>query len=116
MSNYYFTVIVLENCPFSNNALELLKKYNNITKKITTITSQNKENYKTDKITTFPQIYIKKQNHSGSLLLGGYSDLQNVFDVFCGTNYSKDNIKYFIANNAGWSKKAVTRLIELVNS
>jgi hypothetical protein len=115
MSNYYFNAIVLEYCPFSNNALELLKKYKNITTKITTITSHNKENYKTDKIATFPQIYIKKQNHSGSLLLGGYSELQNVFDVFRKTNYSKDNIKYFIANNDGWSKKAVIRLIELVN-
>jgi glutaredoxin-related protein len=115
MSNYYFTVIVLENCPFSNNALELLKKYKNIKTNITTITSQNKENYKTDKIATFPQIYIKKKNNSGSLLLGGYSDLQNVFDVFRGTNYSKDNIKNFITNNDRWSKKAVLRLIELVN-
>lgn len=68
MSNYYFNAIILENCPFSNNALALLKEYKKITTKITNINSQNKENYKSDQISTFPQIYLKKKNSTGSLL------------------------------------------------
>lgn len=116
MNNYYFNAIILENCPFSNSAKELLKKYKNITTKFTSITSQNKENYKTENIATFPQIYLKKQNHKGSLLLGGYSELQNVFNIFYKTNFTENNIKFFIANNDKWSNKALTRLIELINS
>jgi len=115
MSNYYFHAIVLENCPYSNAALELFKEFKNNKVIITTVNQRNKENYKTEEISTFPQIYFKKNNSKGSLLLGGYSELKNIVDSFKNKEYSIDKINNFISNNKKWSKKAVLRLIELIN-
>ena len=115
MSNYYLHAIILENCPFSNAASELLKNNKNIKSNISTITQSNKENYKTADIQTFPQIYLKKNNKNGSLLLGGYTELKNILDTFQKTKYSKENIDNFLSNNKNWSKKSTLRLIELIN-
>jgi hypothetical protein len=114
MSNYYLQNIILKDCPYGIATIELLKQ-NNIKNKIITVTDKNKYNYKTEKINTFPQIYLKRYNSKGSLLLGGYSDLNSFLNKFKFKEYSKKNVDEFIDENKYWSKKATLRLIELVN-
>ena len=113
MNNYYIKIILLENCPYSIMAIKLLK-LNNIKHTIFYVKSDNKTNYITDKIKTFPQIYLKNINKKGNLLLGGYSDLNNFILTFKNKNYDINNINNFIENNK-WSMKATLRLIELIN-
>jgi glutaredoxin-related protein len=114
MSNYYLQAIVLEGCPYSNAAIELLNNHKNIKSKIITVNQSNKEDYKTIDISTFPQIYLKRNDKNGSLLLGGYDKLKEAFDTFYFNKYSKENVNNFINNK--WSKKSVLRLIELINT
>lgn len=113
MNNYYLQTVILENCPYGNATLRLLEEHN-INKQIITVTQDNKENYKTDNIQTFPQIYLKKNNSKGSLLLGGYDDLVSFINKFKLQAYSKKNVDEFI-NKSKWSRKAILRLIELLN-
>jgi glutaredoxin len=75
MNNYYLYSVVLENCPYSEAASKLLNRHSNISKEIISVNKDNKENYKTYQINTFPQIYFKKKYKSGSLLIGGYEEL-----------------------------------------
>ena len=96
MSNYYLQSVILQNCPYGNATSELLDKHPNIKQKSIIVNNNNKENYKTDQISTFPQIYLKKKNKSGSLLIGGYSDLKELFDLFHNKTYSNDKIKQFM--------------------
>jgi len=114
MNSYYINAIILNNCPYSLNAQRLLKN-NNINHKIINVDNNNKNNYKTDKINTFPQIYLKHKNREGSILLGGYTELNNFINEFKNTKYNIDKINYFINKN-NWNKKATLRLIELINS
>ena len=114
MSDYFLKVISLENCPYSNAALELIK--NNKIKNNTTIISYlDKPKYKTNKIDTFPQIYLSKNYKKETLLLGGYDSLASFITMFKGMPLSEQNINNFILNNKTWSKKAVLRLIQLIN-
>jgi len=114
MSDYYLHAIVLEGCPYSNAALELLNEHKNIKTQIIKVNQTNKDNYKTTEIGTFPQIYLKRNNKNGSLLLGGYDKLEKFFDTFYFNKYSQENVKQYI--NDKWSKKSVLRLIELINT
>jgi glutaredoxin-related protein len=116
MNNYYLHSIILQNCPYSNAAYESLKNYPKIKTKFTFVNDLNKENYKTDQIKTFPQIYLKRENKNGSLLIGGYTELKQLLDLFYKTKYSKNNITEFINNNNKWSRKSLLRFIELINS
>ena len=88
MEKYYLKAIILQGCPYSNNAVKLLKEHK-IISDIEYITYNNKELYKTDKIQTFPQIYLKKYNSKGNLLLGGYNDLNNFISTFKNTTYTQ---------------------------
>jgi glutaredoxin len=115
MSKYYLHAVVLEGCPYSNNAVKLLNNYNNIKKNITTIQYNEKEKFKTNEINTFPQIYLKKNNSNGNLLLGGYSELKDFVDNFQNKKYDENSLNNFINKNNKWSKKATLRLIELIN-
>ena len=65
MNEYYFHVVILNNCSFSNAAKEILIN-SNIKTTFTNVNSDNKNYYKTDKINTFPQIYFKKEYNKGS--------------------------------------------------
>jgi len=116
MNNYYLHSVILENCPYSNAANQLLKNHPNIKTKITLVNDSNKENYKTKQIDTFPQIYLKKNNDKGSLLIGGYTELKELFYLFYKTKYSNDEITNFIKKNNKWSRKALLRFLELINS
>jgi hypothetical protein len=96
-------------------AEKLLNSYNKLKKNIITIPYSDKEKYKTSEINTFPQIYLKKNNSNGNLLLGGYSDLKDFYDKFYNKQYSQNNVSEFI-DKKKWSKKATLRLIELITS
>jgi len=109
---YYLFIVVLEGCPYSNAALELLTD-NKINFKSLKVTSNEKEKYKTGEISTFPQIYLKK--NSNSLLLGGYSDLKVFFETFNNQPYDIKNVNEFQRKYLKWNKHSVLRLIELIN-
>jgi glutaredoxin len=115
MDTYYLHSIILEGCPYSTAAHKLLKSFPKIKSKITFVNSNNKENYKTDKINTFPQIYLKRYNKNGSLLIGGYTEFKKLLDLFHTQKYSEANVNKFINDNKDWSKKSILRLIELIN-
>ena len=115
MNNYYLKTIILENCPYSIAANNLLKNFN-INHKSIIINQYEKDNYKTSNIETYPQIYLNKYNSKDNLLLGGYSDLKYVFDLFKNKKYLNQNVNLFLKKYNWWSKKAVLRLVQLINS
>lgn len=110
---YYLKIITLEKCQYSDKVIELLD-INKIEYKNKKINNINKNIYKNSLIDTFPQIYLKKNNTKGSLLLGGYSDLIYCLNLFKDNDNDNDNKKIFI-DKYKWSDKATTRLIELIN-
>ena len=111
---YYLFIVVLEHCPYSINAVQLLDKHKIKYKKLT-INSDDKEKYKTSEIQTFPQIYLKKTPSNDSLLLGGFDDLKLFMNMFVGKEYSEINIKEFQSKYTFWSKKPILKLIEIIN-
>jgi len=115
-SNYYLQCIILKNCPFSEAAYALLNNYQHIKPDYIFINHTDKEKYKTENINTFPQIYLKKNNSNGTQLIGGYTEIKNIFDIFYN-NYDKllrENFKK--KYNIKWSDKSLLRLIELINN
>ncbi len=116
MTNYYLYSILLKDCPYSNAAKKLLESYPNINKHIETINRQDKEKYKTPQISTFPQIYLKRKDKNGSLLIGGYTDLEKMFNLFHKKEYSNNKVNEFINNNNKWSRKGLLRFISLINT
>ena len=113
MSNYCIKAILLQNCGYSNLAKKILLD-NNIKSNIIEINYEDKEKYKTNQINTYPQIYLIKKNSNGNLLLGGCTDLQNVINTFKNKKYDINKVNEF-KNKYNWSKKAILRLIELIN-
>lgn len=114
MSLYFIKAIILEQCPYSINAMKLLKLHN-IPNELIMVNNTNKDNYISDKINTFPQIYMKKYNMKGDLLLGGFDDLNYFISTFKGTKLTDDNLNIFL-NKYNWSRKASLRLIQLINN
>ena len=114
MSNYFLKVISLQNCPYSIAAQELILN-NNIKNNITIVERSEKDKYKTNKIDTFPQIYLAKYNKKETLLLGGHDKLAAFITMFKGNPLSELNVNNFISDNKEWSRKAVLRLIQLIN-
>jgi glutaredoxin len=112
-SNYYLHAILLNNCPYSNSADQLLKNFK-IPCQITRVDNNNKNNFKTNLISTFPQIFLKKYNNKGTLLLGGYSDLESFVNDFKSIKYDEKKVNEFM-KKYGWAKKATLRLIQLIN-
>lgn len=113
MDKYYIKVILLEGCSYSN-AANLLIKTHQLPTDIIWVTQLNKENYKTDQINTFPQIYLKKINSKGNLLLGGYQELVFFINTFYRQKISESSISKWI-DKTYWSKKSTLRLIQLIN-
>jgi glutaredoxin len=111
---YYFNAILLEDCPYSMSADKLLKNYN-IKSNIILVNSSNKDTYKTDKINTFPQIYLKKHNSVGNVLIGGYNDLKNLTDLVYKKKFNDEIIKTTM-NKYNLSKKTSLRVYQLINS
>jgi hypothetical protein len=114
MNKYFIMAILLKDCGYSNAAHKLLQSHN-IPITTTWVDDSNKNIYKTDQIDTFPQIYLKKYNSKGTLLLGGYNDLSNVISTFYKQKLSDDNINNW-SNKSKWSKKSTLRLIQLINN
>lgn len=114
MSNYYLHLILLKDCHHSLNSFETVNnlKIKNESKWIST--EEEKEMYK-ENYPTFPQIYLKKENSNGSLLLGGNDDLQKFIGLFYKQKYNNKYIDNFM-DKSKWSKKATLRMIELINS
>ena len=113
MSGYFVKAILLDGCPYSQSAHQLLKIHN-IPSKIITVNQDNKAIYKTENINTFPQIYLNKYNSKGSLLLGGNDELSDFITNFKGHKYSEENVEKYMRKH-NWSKKAILRLIQLIN-
>ncbi len=112
---YYLFVVTLENCPWSNAAIDLLNSFK-IKYKHLKVNNNNKEKFKTDEINTFPQIYLKKDRTNDSLLLGGYSTLKEFIDTFINQKYDENKINQFTKKYNYWQKKPILRLIEIINS
>ena len=110
---YYLFVVILENCPYSIDVINLLNileiKYKYLIVKI-----NEKEKYKTEEINTFPQIYLKK-NTNDSLLLGGFNDLEYFIKKFKNQKYDKKNILIFKNKYKYWHEKPILRLLEIIN-
>jgi glutaredoxin len=105
---YKLKVIVLEHCPYSIAAVELLNNYNIKFQKIL-VKQNNKEKFKTNEISTFPQIYMINKNEK--LLLGGYSDLEEIINIINKSknlDKIKDELKEKYSNN-----KIILRIIEI---
>lgn len=113
MSEYYIKAILLDNCSYSSAARDLLT-HHNIPKEIINITSRDMNIYSTDDISTYPQLYLRKYNTNGNLLLGGYDDLKESIDMFKGMKLSDENINKFM-NKHKWSRKATLRFIQVIN-
>ncbi len=113
MSNYYIKAVLLDGCPYSIAAKNLLDTHK-IHTNIINVNNNNKNEFKTNLITTFPQIYLCKTNDNGTQLLGGYDDLSNFISNFKGKKYNEQNIDDFISKYS-WSKKATLRMIQLIN-
>ncbi len=113
MSNYYIKAILLENCPYSIAAHELLKIHN-IPSEVVWVNNEEKHKYKTDIINTFPQLYLQKRKNIGSVLVGGYDNLNYFINTFKNNKLNDTLINKFMEENK-WSKKAVLRFIQLIN-
>jgi glutaredoxin len=109
---YYLYIIILEKCPYSIAAINLLNSLN-IKYKHLKVNQKNKEKYKTKEIDTFPQIYLVKDEKK--LLLGGYSNLKEFIDIFINQEYNEKNILEFHNNYKLWNKKSILRLLEIIN-
>tara|TARA_B100001057_G_C22031840_1_gene637508 strand:+ start:99 stop:440 length:342 start_codon:yes stop_codon:yes gene_type:complete len=110
---YYLKIFLLKGCPYCKATKDLIK---NIIKNIELIDveHEDKDKYKTKEISTFPQIYLKKENSKGSLLLGGYSDIKTVFDLLNKYDDIKKIENEFLKKYKNWSKKAILRLIQIL--
>ena len=114
---YYFKIISLKSCPYSE-AAESLFRENNIKHELFKVDRAEKEKFKTADISTYPQIYLKKEHSNGSVLIGGFDTIKEYFDVVKNnTNNSKvlDKLKSKIKkDNNNISDKSILRLIELL--
>ena len=108
---YYLYIITLKNCFFSISAINLLNSLN-IKYKQVIVNQKNKEEYKTEEINTFPQIYLVKDGTK--LLLGGYSDLEEFINLFIKQKYNKKTILEFQNKYKLWEKKSILRLLEII--
>ncbi len=108
---YKLKVVVLKNCPYSIAVVELLKNYKIPFNKIE-VSQNNKHKYKTAQISTFPQVYIV--NKSDELLLGGYSDVEDIINIINDTNNLEDikkNLKLKYSKSI--DDKLILRIIEI---
>jgi glutaredoxin len=123
---YKLKVIVLEKCPYSIAAVELLANYNIPFEKIL-VKQNNKEKFKTQAISTFPQVYMF--NDKDQILLGGYSDLEEIINIinssknldkikekfeekYSNNKYTPKNIQRNVQRNI---QRIILRIIEIFN-
>ena len=109
---YYLKIYVLKNCGYCSLALKILKKNMNkkFKLKIIKVNNEDKEKYKTSDIRTFPQVYLRKENSKGSLLLGGYTDIKFIINKI---KLDLDKSKRSIKKKYKFSNKVILRIIEI---
>jgi glutaredoxin len=116
---YYFKLVSLEGCPYSLAGEELFKN-NKINHELIKVKYNEKDKFKTDIISTFPQIYLKKKYSNGSLLVGGYDDIKSYYDIVNTSTKKSDNIISEFKNIINKkidniSEKSILRIIQLLS-
>ena len=107
---YYLEINSLEGCSYSQEVNSLVKNHN-INANINIISQNEKHLYKNQQINTFPQVYLKKYNSAGSILLGGNSDFKEILSM---NNKTLDlQLKLLSDKYNSISKKTKLRIIEL---
>ena len=108
---YSLKALVLEGCPYCEKLKTLLATYKISTEYIET-TYENKDKFKKKyNIETFPQVYLIKNKDDKGIVLGGYTDVNELLDQIKTNNY--DKIKEYIENKYYYiSNKKILRLIE----
>jgi glutaredoxin len=109
---YYLELILLKDCSYSDKALDLVKSLGINHKKI--MVSENKDRYKTKQTDTFPRILLKRHNRVGDVFIGGYDELDKLYQLFYKKPYSEDKVKNYM-NECNMDKHTVLRLIQLIN-
>jgi len=118
MNNYLY-IISLRYCPFCINTRRLLEE-NNIKHHDNIIKDEEKFKYKTQEISTFPQIYYVKNKLEKKVLIGGNSDLEDIIEL---NNSIKDDknkqmdqlITNFLSTHPKINKKILLKVLYLIN-
>ena len=118
MNNYLY-IISLRYCPFCINTRRLLEE-NNIKHHDNIIKDEEKFKYKTQEISTFPQIYYVKNKLEKKVLIGGNSDLEDIIDlnnnIKTDTNKQMDQlITNFLSTHPKIKKKILLKVLYLIN-
>ena len=92
--------IFLIGCPYSENAKSLVENYN-INHKIIKVTHENKDHYKKNKMSTFPQIFLTRSinRRQVTFKIGGYTDLEQYLIATSNIKNNRlnlDVINYFM--------------------
>lgn len=96
---------VLENCPYCTNSLKLLRQYKIKYQSIIVENTQEQKDYykKQNKMSTFPQIFMKIDKNS-FMKIGGNSDLMEIIE-YCNnisdSSVSIDTVYYMYQNMYG---------------
>jgi glutaredoxin len=106
---YNFKIISLFDCPYSEAGEKLMSKYNT---KVINISRDEKHNYKTEQIQTFPQIYFNTGYQE--LLIGGYNDMKTLLDKVNNLNTKNLNVAINILKKYNWDDKDKKRLLKLL--
>ena len=107
---YYLQVNSLIGCPYSID-LENIIKTKKIHAEINKISSDEKHLYKNELISTFPQVYLKKFNSQGSILLGGNSDIKEILNN--NNKTFEEQLQFLNKKYPKISKKAKLRILQL---
>ena len=104
----HLEAVVLENCWYSKELITLLNK-NNININYISVSQSDKHKYKTNDLTTFPQVYLI--NDTKRILIGGYDDISKIINIINTRDY-----KYITQNISSkynmLSKNTQLRLIK----
>jgi glutaredoxin len=99
-------LISLDGCPYSMGAESFLDDLN-INYELVKVYQENKEEYKTKEIRTFPQIYLD------NVLLGGYDDLKELYDTLSSKTELDEMIEYLNTKyKSKMTRKNKLRVIE----
>lgn len=80
----HLEAVVLENCWYSKELITLLNK-NNININYISVSQSDKHKYKTNDLTTFPQVYLI--NDTKRILIGGYDDISKIINIINTRDY-----------------------------
>jgi len=116
MKNYLY-IISLEYCPYSQNTKKILEQYN-IKNVNNVIDPQKKFDYKTDEISTFPQIYYVRNSLKNKKLIGGNDDFMKIIDLNDNISQNPKKFKEYLdeyMKNSKIDKKLLLKTLYLIN-